>query len=381
MNTVCLTGLSIVLALAAGACGQGGKSGTDLAADLSRARQEKASIEKRITELESALRAQKGEAAAADLLPVTLASIRPEHFATRVEVFGTLDSSAQAEMSCETAGRVEAIPAGEGDRVRKGQVILRLNADPVERSMEEIRASLTLARTVRDRRERLWAKKIGSEVALLESRNQVEGLEKRLASLEAQRDMAVIRAPFDGTVDRIFLKLGELAMPGSTVARVVDSRNLLGRVDVSEKYIGVLTRGAQVAISFPHVPALRLDVPVTHVGKSINANNRTFEVLVHLDQKDERLKPNLMMSMSFEDFSTDGALLVPVRVLKTDRDGYYLYIAQSTDGRLIARKRSVVPGPGDGRNIMIREGLEPGDQVVVDGASQVSDGMPLKVKP
>ncbi len=117
--------------------------------------------------------------------------------------------------------------------------------------MAEVEHSLGLARTLFERRERLWAKKFGSEVEYLQAKSNKEGLEKRLATLQEQLALAKITAPIAGTVDEVRIKEGEMAAAGMPAFRLVQMSRLKIAADVSESLVGRIKRGDPVSVSLP----------------------------------------------------------------------------------------------------------------------------------
>ena len=91
-------------------------------------------------------------------------------------------------------------------------------------------------------------------------KNNKESLESKLKTLEAQVDMAEIRAPINGIVDEVLVKKGELAVPGMQVVQLVNLDGLYVNADVSEAYITKVHKGDMVSLEFPSLPELKMDV-------------------------------------------------------------------------------------------------------------------------
>src|SRR5690606_40979680 len=111
--------------------------------------------------------------------------------------------------------------AVEGMRVRKGEVLAEVDTETVDRNIEEVETQLELAKVIFEKQKRLWDQQIGTEVQFLEAKNRMEILEKNLASVSTQKDRATIRAPFDGTVEQVNIRLGETVQPGTPVINFV----------------------------------------------------------------------------------------------------------------------------------------------------------------
>jgi len=168
---------------------------------------------------------------------ITTASVRKGEFNHFVEVTGSVLSKKNVSISAETAGRILEVPVTEGMRVSKGQILARIDAESIDRNIEEMQNSLDLATTIFQKQERLWNQKIGTEVQYLEAKNRKEGLEKSLASMKSQQSKAYVRAPFNGTLETVQVRVGELVQPGLPMFQFVGESDLYIQADVSESYV------------------------------------------------------------------------------------------------------------------------------------------------
>lgn len=210
--------------------------------------------------------------------------------------------------------------------VRKGQVIARIDAESIERNLDEINTQLELARTIFEKQERLWNQKIGTEIQYLEAKNRKETLEKNLASIELQKDRTTITAPFNGTVEELTVRVGELVQPGSPVVNFVGEDDLFIEGDISERFVGILNKGDSVSIYFPSIDK-NINTKVTAIGAIINPDNRTFKVEVFLP-KVENVKPNMISVLNIQDYNVDEAVTVPTYLILKDNKGSYVFVVE-----------------------------------------------------
>lgn len=293
---------------------------------------------------------------------------------------GAIEAVNDAFISPEINGRIKTIHVREGQWVEKGQLLVSLNAEVTESGLAEVKSALQLASTVYEKRRDLWEKKIGSEIQFLEAKTNKESLENRLKSLEAQLQMARIKAPISGIVDEIFQKEGELAVPGLQLIQLVNLNKVYVNADVSEAYIAKIKKGEPVEVSFPSYPGFIKTGTINRTGQVVKSQNRTFLVQVLLDNDDEKLKPNMVAILKIKDFSAEAALVVPAIIIKNDLQGTYLYIIEGPEGQQKARKTYVTTGISEGSNTMITAGLEPGQQVIVQGYNLAKNGMDVIVE-
>jgi RND family efflux transporter MFP subunit len=239
-----------------------------------------------------------------------------------------------------------------------------------ENSIKEVETALELANTVYEKQKQLWNKNIGSELDYLQAKNNKESLESKLETLNAQAEMALIRAPISGIVDEILVKEGELAAPGMQVVQLVNLDGLYINADVSEAYITKVKKGDIVSLEFPSLPEIEMEVTVFRTGNIVKSANRTFKVQLKINNVENMIKPNILAKIKINDYTKDQAILVPSIILKQDMEGTYLFTVVDSK----AKKVYVETGKSYKGKTIISKGLKTGDKVIVEGYNQVSDG-------
>jgi membrane fusion protein, multidrug efflux system len=362
---------SMLLAVSCGPKDELGQKKTKLAEMKKEAAEMRASIEtleKEIAQLDPAFAQENRKS----VLISTLAPINGkfEHF---VEVTGSVLSKKNVNISGEVSGRIQEIVATEGMRVTKGQVLARIDAEAIVRNIEEVEKQLELAKIVFEKQERLWKQQIGTEIQYLEAKNRKESLEKNLASLKTQEARTQVRAPFNGTVETVQARLGELVQPGTPMFQFVGDSDLFVEADVSERYVGIVNKGDAVAISFPSI-GKELQSKVSAVGAIINPNNRTFKVEVVLPAQAE-IKPNMIAVLKIKDYESASAVTIPNYLILQDNKGDYVFTVENNT----SKKRYIKRGKTYKENAEILEGLT-GTEVLVDkGFREVGDNFSVNI--
>lgn len=349
--------------------------------DLDAKKAELEGLKSQLSEITTQIKALEAELIAADpafaaakksLLITTVAATKGD-FTHFVEVTGSVLSKKNVNISAETGGRILDIPAIEGMRMSKGQVLAKIDSESIQRSIEELENNLSLARTVFEKQDRLWTQKIGTEIQYLEAKSRKEGLEKSLASLRTQMAKAAVRAPFNGTVETVRVRVGELVQPDSQMFQFVGESDLFIEADISESYIGVLAKGDSVEITFPSIKKT-ITTKVSATGSIINPNNRTFKVEVFLPSLPE-VKPNMVSVLKIQDYKNKESVIVPSHLILADTKGDYLFAVENG----VAKKKYVKRGYTSGDQTEIVEGLT-GTEVLVDkGFREVGDNFSVNV--
>ena len=281
-------------------------------------------------------------------------------------------------ISAENMGSINRIYAKEGAEVKKGQIILTLDTELLQRSLDQLETEYALAKTMFEKQSNLWKQNIGTEVQYLESKNRKESLENEIANIKTQISKSQIRAPFEGTIEEVFVKEGEMAQIGSPLVRVVNHRDMYVKADVSESYIGNFKKGDRVIINFPSINQT-IESTISSVGQVIDEMNRTFSIEALLPETEFAIKPNLMVVVKIKDFVQDNAVVIPSKLIQNDNKGEFVFIAEEDSNELIAKKIQIDRGITYKNNTMITSGLTGNEILINEGFRDVADGSRVKI--
>jgi RND family efflux transporter MFP subunit len=238
-----------------------------------------------------------------------------------------------------------------------------------------------LAQTLYERQRNLRDQDIGSEVEFLQAQNRVEALESQLATLNEQFSNYTIRATISGTVDLVDIKPGEMVGPAMPVFQLANSDALKVTARISEAYITRITQTDSVEISFPSLDedeTIRKQIDV--VSKVINGSNRTFVVEIFIPDGSEHIRPNMMAQVRINDITLSDQIVVPANTVQQANNISYVYVAQETENGWIAKNREVTSGYNYNNDLVITEGLEPGDLLITVGYTSISDGSGISIQ-
>ncbi len=331
-------------------------------------------LNKKIAQLEKQLEIMEKGESFVNAVKVNTMTVHPTVFRHYFMATGSLEAIDEAYVSPQTSGQIEKMAVEEGDRVKKGDLLAKLDTDIIENNIKEVETALELAKITYEKQKELWSKKIGSEIQYLQAKNKYETLKTKLETLHSQYDLAFIKAPIDGYVDEVAQKIGEVATPGRVMFHIVNLNNLLVKAKVSEVYLPVIKEGDKIKISFPSLPDYTVDNTISRVGQVINPGDRTFFVESKIRNQNNLLKPNMLASLLINDYQSNNALTVPSYLIREDLNGSYLYVVQTENGKAKAVKRYIKTGMSYQGTTEVLEGLHAGDSIITDGYNNVSDG-------
>ncbi|MBM3919126.1 MAG: efflux RND transporter periplasmic adaptor subunit [Sphingomonadales bacterium] len=359
--------------LIAPSCGeqQPPKNPTERLAEL---RAQYAEIGKEIKALEAQV--SKGESGGGNVHLVVTETIETGPFTTYIEVQGRVDARQNVEVTAEAMGVVRSVKVKTGDIVRKGTVLAELDPSVLRKSLEELETQITFAEQMYRKQERLWNQKIGTEMQFLQQKTQYEALLARRSTLETQIDMSRIKAPVDGTVDDVFLKIGQAVSPGLPAFQVVNYNEMRVVAELSETYIAKVRTGDAVRLMFMDYNREE-DSRLSYVARNINAINRTFKVESDLPSGG-RYNPNMVVVMKIRDYNNPKAIRIPVNLIQQSEQGVYTLVAVTQGKQWVAEKRILKLGSSYEGFSEVLGGLHLGDRLITVGYLDVAPGQAIR---
>jgi membrane fusion protein, multidrug efflux system len=375
------------ISLLLSACGGGGANGEaipeDLQAKKALLKEKKAELQK-LTALVANLEAQidsldpNGSLQRKQL--VTTAPVTRKNFKHFVEIQGSVQADDLLGVTSEVAGRIIRLTVKEGDPVRSGQLIAKLDMEQLQKQMAEVETSLDLANTVYERQKRLWDQNIGSELQFLEAKNTKERLEKSLETLKFQLTKSEVYSPVSGVVERVAVQSGEFASPGMPIVQILNTDKLKVVANVPENYLRAVNRGESVVVRFPAVN-VEQQARISLVGRTIDPGNRTFSVEADIQSAGERFKPNLLAVMLINDFTAENVVTIPLNMVQQEVSGKdFVFVKEDSPQGPVARKKYVETGRSYNGEIVITSGLQGGEELILQGARGLADNALIEVQ-
>jgi RND family efflux transporter MFP subunit len=305
---------------------------------------------------------------------VTLTPLAPVAFTHYIDLQGNVDAENNSYISPRgTGGVVRELYVRQGDHVVQGQKLLKLDDAIQRQQLANAQTQLAYAKDLYSRRKNLWDEKIGTEVDLINAKNQVDQMENQLKVAQEQLDFTNVTADINGTVDLLSVKVGENFAPGGQGLHIINTDNLKVVVQVPEVYQERVRVGTPVKIDFPGLNNKEITGTVHVAGKVINTGSRAFPVEIRIPN-DKDIRANQIAVVRLQDYSTKSALTIPVNTLQTDEKGKYVMVGIQQNGKTIAHKKNVTIGQLYADKIEVTGGLDKGDQLITDGFQGLYEG-------
>lgn len=313
------------------------------------------------------------------LVNVTVQKAEIQKFEHFFKVYGGVNADKNTTVYPTMSGDVISVKVEEGQTVKKGQILYKIDSEILESNIQEVKTQRSLAKDVYEKQKALWDKNIGSEMDYLRAKNNLESLDSKLTTLNKQLRKTNVAAPYNGTIDAIFIKTGQLVTPQVPTLRIVNLDQVYLKSEIPENYIKVISKGSPVRLHFPSIN-VEMETKIDETGKFINPENRTFTVRVNLENKDNLLYPNLLGMLEIQDYGNDSALVIPARLIQEDAQGNsFLFLANPKEGGVTSEIRVVEVGMTYEGNTEIMGGLNIGDLIIDKGARNVSNGQLIAI--
>ena len=328
------------------------------------------------------------EAKNAAPLPVQVTRVVQTVVPVVTPAVGATQAPARAVLATRLMGRVQSVAVAEGDRVRRGQVLARLEDGDLLARLDQARAGLREAQALGtqagrevERRRQLHRDQALPQEGLDQAETQYaraqaaeQSAQAGVAQTEIELSYTLVRSPLDGVTVRKYVQPGDLATPGTTLFEVEEQDPMEVVAEVGESQFSHLVVGQEVEIEIPALSQVYRG-PLTALVPAADPHSRTFRVKVQVANPDYHLASGLYARMLLPS-GERSALLVPAAALV--REGQLQGVYVVADGR--AQLRWVRLGQARGDQYEILAGLDSGQQVINPPPANLRDGLPVEVR-
>ncbi|MGI9265022.1 MAG: efflux RND transporter periplasmic adaptor subunit [Gammaproteobacteria bacterium] len=287
-----------------------------------------------------------------------------------------LEADSEASVIAKVPGEVKEILIEEGEMVKAGQVLARLDRDRLSLELEQAVADLNKLKQEYRRNVELHERGLVSEGAFENLRYDMEALDAayRLAKLEL--DYSEIRAPISGVVSERMIKVGNTLLSGDPVFRITNGDTLIAYLYVPQSDLYHFDVGQTAELAMDALPGEIFAAEVLRISPRIDPKTGTFRVTLGVDQGDNSLRAGMFGRVRVAYDVHEDALLVPAEAVLAEDSSSAVYVVE--DG--VARRRPISIGLSSDAGIEVLSGLDGTESVIVVGQTSVKDGTPVSLQ-
>jgi membrane fusion protein (multidrug efflux system) len=307
-------------------------------------------------------------------VPVEVARVTRRAISSYIETNGTLEAEYEVDLVARTAGPVMELNAEEGNAVRKGDVLARLDEQELRAALEIARVGLEESRLAFERARKLQTDRLISPEAFEEARSDFETATAQFDGSRIQLAYTEIRAPFDGLIVRRYVDFAEHVAVNQSLFRLSDFTPLLCPIQIPERELRRLHAGQKAYLTVEAFAGERFDASVLRISPVVDAATGTIKVTLDVAARG-KLRPGMFARVYLETATRPDALVIPKSALSLESIGDTVYVV---DGE-VASRRDVELGYSEGDFVEVVSGVAENDPVVVVGQDGLSDGTPIRV--
>lgn len=381
MNRIITIALAGMVVLAMASCGNSVKEKKSELGDkkvaLEKLKKQQDDLNRQIRVLEDEIAKLDTSAGARPKL-VAVATVGVDTFAHYIDLQGKIDAQNIAMVAPKNLGGVvKSVHVRQGQVVRKGQLILKLDDAVARQQVAAAQAEYELRKTNYERQKRVWEQNVGTEIQVITAKANADAALSNLRVAQENLDMSNVYAEISGTVNQVNVRQGEFFNPQSaanpaTGIQIVNTSDLKVLVQVPENYLGKVKQGSVLNVTLPE-SGKKFTSRATVVGQLIDPNTRSFYVEGTVPSGPD-YRPNQIAMVNIRDYTLPNAITIPVNTVQNDEKGKYVIVAVKEGDKLIARKRQVIIGEIYGGQLEIKSGLKAGDTLVTEGFQNLYDG-------
>ena len=301
--------------------------------------------------------------------------ISPTAYQNNINATGTVLPNEDVELRSEIAGRVTNINFEEGGRVRKGQLLVAVNAAEMQAQLRKLQSNQKLYRDMEERQRTLLEKDYISRQEYDQVSNQLATATADIQALRATLDKAYIRAPFDGVIGLRQVSEGSYVSSNTPIARVVDVSPVKIEFSIPGRYNQMVKEGDKITFTAEGSPET-YEAKIYAIQPNIDPATRTLQVRAMFDNKNEEVKPGAFVKINLGLKEVEEAILVPTEAIIPEAAGHKLFLVKN--GKAVPQMVKI--GQRSEKMIQILDGVEPGDTIIQSGVLQARPGADLSIR-
>jgi membrane fusion protein (multidrug efflux system) len=309
-------------------------------------------------------------------IPVSVEIVEPVTLRDVIFLPGETEASEDVKVAANTAGPVDWIGPREGQKVNKGDLLIKIDVSALKASLDHAQAAYKLAGDLYQRRLRLYDNKIIAKEELDQSETQRTLALTDLEQIKVRYNHGFPKSPITGIVNHLYLDEGEYADIGKPIVDIVNIDKIKINVRVPELDVRFVKKGQQTSVKIDAFPDRTLIGTVDFVSFKADPATKTFLVRSIIDNPDHDIRPGMIGRVAFVRRVISDAVAAPLFTL-VDKGGERIVFVEK-DG--VAESRTISIGVIEGDRVQITSGLNAGDHLIVKGQTEVEDGMKVIVK-
>ena len=298
--------------------------------------------------------------------------ITPTHMSELINSTGTLRPAEEVDLSFETSGKIVGINFTEGTRVKKGDLLAKINDRPLQAQLEKLEAQLKMAEAKEFRQRSLLDKDAISQESYDQIQTDVQTIKADINLIKARISETELRAPFDGIIGLRYLSEGSYATSSTKIAKLIKISPIKIEFSIPEKYASEIKIGYPITFTMVGTDQV-FNASVYAVDPKIDIETRTIVLRALYPNKNEELKSGRYAGITLQLSQIDNAVSIPTEALIPEMEGEKVFIYKQGKAQSV----KVTTGLRTESNIQITQGLNFGDTLITSGIMQLRQNLAI----
>lgn len=324
------------------------------------------------------------KAASDDDAPLTVSAmtVQPAEWRSRIKAFGQVRAAQGTDLSMEIAGIIDSINFKSGEDVAAGTPLLRLrpNDDPAKLATLQANVDLWAANVARDQKQ--FDVQAVSRATLDLDEANLRSYRAQVAAQRALIEEKVLRAPFSGRIGIRQVDVGQYLLPGAPIASLQALDPIYVDFNVPQQQLERIKPGQSVDVSIDSYPSQIFHAKVLAMDSRVDPGSRMTLVRAGLGNPDHKFLPGMFAVVQLAVGTPQQVLTIPLSAVSFNPYGDYVYVLTAPDNprdARIATMRVVKLGEREGEQVVVLNGLKPGEMVVTAGQIKLRSGSAVQV--
>ena len=319
---------------------------------------------------------EKKKTAAEQTVRVKVQQIQAETVNGEQGFSGTIEESSGTSLSFAVTGTIKKIHVSAGQMVAAGQMIAELDPTTLQNAYTIAKTSLEQAQDTYNRMKELHDAGSLPEMQWISIENQLKSAMASEAMSRKSLNDTKLYAPFSGYIASRDGEIGQNAIPGSPIVKLVNIGSVKVKISVPENEVQRIAKGSSMKIIVPALSNREFSGRVTERGVSADPRSRTYEVKATIQNPGSQLLPG-MICQAFTNYMLGSTgVFVPAYLVQLDGDNKtFVWVVNS--GKAV--KREITINNETAQGVQVSGGLSAGDQIIVAGQQKVSNGMKVEI--
>ena len=304
---------------------------------------------------------------------VNIKVIKNSVFQNVIQVAGSVISNEEVDLHTETSGKVTSINFKEGQKVKKGELLLKVNDADLQAQLQKAEIRKKLAGDKEYRQKVLLDKKGVSQEVYEATLNDLNSAKADIENIKAQIGKTEIRAPFDGTIGLRYVSEGSYVSPGTQIANLINQNQVKIDFAVPQRYASSISASSKVKVKTSS--GKEYPVKIYAFEQKIDPATRSLKARAIYPNNKGELIPGSYVTVTIELNDIVNAVVIPTQALALDISGESVFLYKN--GVAVAKK--VESGVRNEAEVQIVNGLSIGDSVITSGIMQLRPNSKVKI--